>query len=714
MAAVATITEAGIALLRISSTNFTAANEAFRDWPYLLEYLGLEQQTTHFPRESPFIYIHPRSTDPSSHESKSTTDLPDLICAASAYHLQDLKAKMHEEAAKHDPRDLKKGAFVSGMPLDHDVFDFPLSLLIPAAVEFVTWRLSPEAGSKRNTGNRNGTFVSSEFVEGILTYYRTKQLAPWLPIACQIYCDIYEIIGADAARMANQYLDEVSEMQRIVQRQRTTFGGPHMTPCWEKTLNQLNRNHQSFSFYLRADTKKLLRNCKTDLGLTDGVSLKSIQSLPCVMGTQLWRYKMAFHQAGISGACRGNIVLCMAHLYLTGRKLGVMQSEWHDMDMVISAQKSIEPLVTRSGSRTDAVTCLKHFLLALGVPAREFADNKIPGLPSNKHYAEKAKRPVNTLQLPKTGNETSRVEEELGVWRGEVLELMLTSMTKKINETQPSKKGVKKQHAPTGLFTPKQLLSTFKKAFIADEPMLNFDFFAFTFDCAMMEHYIRDHVMPNLETEFDLPHRDLLNSYEFLYHLLVSHIRQDPPSLETSPGRGITALERACKFLEVYIGQKAQNNEQFSSNKFSTAAFRQSSGRIPKDLRPKFRKFDYANIETSPMEQMLANEEAVFSHFTAAHKVVYDPRGSAQKFKEMAEWQKGEEQSMKKEMGLKPEDPFPGWACAKPVKIHVSELGLSEEDLAKFDMADLKQKIALNELISQAKIQAAMDRKLQE
>ncbi|KAK4499194.1 hypothetical protein PRZ48_009707 [Zasmidium cellare] len=713
MAAVATITEAGIGLLRISSGAFTAANKAFSDWYYILAYLGLEQQTIHRPYESPFIYLYPRSTGSSPQDPKSPNDLAELICAASAYHLQNLKAKMHEQEAKYNPSMLAKGTFISRTYVDHDLFDLPRLLLNPGAVELVSWRLSPHKHGKQRTANQERTLQSSEFVEGILDFYRTKQLSPWLPIAAQIYCDIYEIVGSDGACMSNQYLDEVRAMQGIVKRQNDTFGGPLTTQFWEQTLLDLDEYHDHFSLYLRADSERLKRIFKKDLGFTEGASLRSIQGLPCVMGGHLYRYKMAFHQGGIGSANRATIVLCMAHLYTAGRRLGLIKTEWHDMEKVISAQKTKEPLVTKSSNNADPVACLKHFLIALGVPAREFAHNKIPKLPSEKQIAEKAKRIKCTLQVPESFDEARQNEENLGVWRGELIELMLMASTKKAHEAQPSKKGAKKQDISPGSFTPRQLLGTFKKAFIADEPMLNFDFFNFTYDCAGMENYIRDLVLPSLEKSEGLTPKDVEKHFEFVYYLLRSQLQYPSASLHPQD-RPATCLEIACGILEVLISQQAQNEHHFSSNKFSIKAFQLSSGRIPKDLRPKFRKFDPSTIAIAPMEQMLADEKAVFNHFTAAHKVVYDPQGSAQKFEELAEWQKGEEEKVKKEMGLRPDDPFPGWSCGEPVSIHISELGLTEEDLKKFKTGGFKQRMALNELVDQEKLNEAVERHLRE
>lgn len=280
--------------------------------------------------------------------------------------------------------------------------------------------------------------------------------------------------------------------------------------------------------------------------------MKSLFTLPCLVGTQLYKNKTEFHLAGVAVAAGAQIFLCLAHLYTAGRKLGLISTDWKDMDMAIAAQKSIDPLVTKAGVRNDASACLRHFLLAMGVPAEKFAKGKLPELPSPKEAFYKGKRPVNTLKVVHSMAKGHKAESKLGVCRREVIEQVLISLMVKENEVQASGKSSKKQHSPTAHFTPQQLLSIFKKAFIANEPMLNFDFISFWRDCFMTELCSRQFVMLGMK---HLAKEDVESPIQSLYHLLPSQSDM-PAALLKSRNRPKSLFESTCKVLESLLNQE--------------------------------------------------------------------------------------------------------------------------------------------------------------
>lgn len=623
------VTEAGIGLLRISSVAFVAAKEAFRDWSYLTKYLSLRVHVT--PNG---LYVHPRSSSPDSNGTGSGLDVVDLICLAAGHHIHNLRIELNRWAEADSDHFLSNAkACVPHGLMEGDYYDLPNCLLIPTMNQLLIWQGCFKGDNAPNKGIYNRTFRGSEFIEGLANCYRTKEVPPWLPIAFQIYCDIYEIIGSDPGRLVRECLDKVSDMQRIVERHRKDHGEFVAYKNWDERLKDLDRHHEFLREHFISDSVFSKRHFEQQgVAVPTDKIMRSLFSLPCFMGTQLFIYKQEFHLTGSETAECGLLVLCMAHLYTSGRKMGLISTEWKDMDMIIAAHKPFEPLVLKPGGRADAYTCLRYFLLALGVPAEKFANGKIPKLPTLNKAFDKARKPVNTLRFSRSMSEAFMAEEKLGVSRKEVMEQVLAYMAASEDEKKVASKGGEKQHRQAAQhFTPQRLLSTFKKTFIADEPMLNFDYLSFWRDCRFMETAIRSIVEPSM------PHASREETawpISLLYHMLLLQAAT-PDSLLHAPGRPESPFEIACTMLEKCLNMSDDIPERFASNKFSAPALRQSSGRIPKDMRPKLKEFDPSSITTSLAEEILLCEPCVFAHKTGSATTIYDTKGSAAKLEKL-------------------------------------------------------------------------------
>lgn len=87
-----------------------------------------------------------------------------------------------------------------------------------------------------------------------------------------------------------------------------------------------------------------------------------------------------------------------------------------------------------------------------------------------------------------------------------------------------------------------------------------------------------------------------------------------------------TAFVRAAKYLETIF------LEDGNAKKFSVAAFKQSSGRVPKSLRPKFP----AQADLEPAVAALQERYPTASIGSLRKTIeIYDPQGSLQKFETM-------------------------------------------------------------------------------
>lgn len=78
------------------------------------------------------------------------------------------------------------------------------------------------------------------------------------------------------------------------------------------------------------------------------------------------------HKAATSLANHQYYILSMAHLYKGLRAMGMLGSEWHDMDMALAAFGTKQPLVSKVGSQYDGEAAVRHYFMAMGVDSQNF------------------------------------------------------------------------------------------------------------------------------------------------------------------------------------------------------------------------------------------------------------------------------------------------------------------------------------------------------
>lgn len=171
--------------------------------------MSSEMQTINCsPDDHTFVYLHPRADIASQN---SAMDLANSICPAAAYQLQVLRDRLRKQMQTEWACSMLRGkGRVCCEPLKFDVFNFPWQLLEPTLPELLGHidALDREKGKARELSPEAvRTFGNSELVEGLVSYYRLGVLPLWLPVALQAYCEMYEIIGSESARMAHDYLD---------------------------------------------------------------------------------------------------------------------------------------------------------------------------------------------------------------------------------------------------------------------------------------------------------------------------------------------------------------------------------------------------------------------------------------------------------------------------------------------------------------------------
>ncbi|SMQ54547.1 unnamed protein product [Zymoseptoria tritici ST99CH_3D7] len=196
--------------------------------------------------------------------------------------------------------------------------------------------------------------------------------------------------------------------------------------------------------------------------------------MKCAMGNLLFSSKIRIHKAGLDIAGDLQQVVIMAHLYTAMRRYGILKAAWHDMDLVLAQQKSVQPLFPKLS--TDPFAIVKHFLVALGTPLTAFAGGQLPETPTRECRWTVLSTPSGTLPVPTEHGQTPRRS---------TLQAAKADRSRPEHhdrEARTKAPGKNSQNQIVGT-TPVELLSTFKKSFISDEPQLNFDYCGFWMSC---------------------------------------------------------------------------------------------------------------------------------------------------------------------------------------------------------------------------------------
>lgn len=165
-------------------------------------------------------------------------------------------------------------------------------------------------------------------------------------------------------------------------------------------------------------------------------------------------------------------------------------------------------------------------------------------------------------------------KEGLGFSKSKGIEVVLQTLTYS-DQCVGCKSGLQES------FTPVQLLSTFKKNLLPSELALNFDYVSFTIDCARLLDSIAKKLTKKERLEDLIQNKDVRGGdqdYESMVSRLLRSTKDNP------------MIKMAASLFSDHISRTGKNFIQSASD--------QSSGRIPKDLRPKIDAFQ-AQFEDS-------------------------------------------------------------------------------------------------------------------
>lgn len=295
------------------------------------------------------------------------------------------------------------------------------------------------------------------------------------------------------------------------------------------------------------------------------------RALPAHTGAILADLKIGMHQAATTVGNHGHYILSAAHLYKGFRSMGVIEDDWHDMDMLLASCNADHPLVAKLSSPYDGDKAANKYLYALVIPLKHVADGRSQRNPGSRLALKDPRRITVTSPLLRqlSNRQQSWQKCGLGYSKSKTVEIVLHALTASADDSKGNK-SIRHKSQLRETFTPLQLLTTFKKCFIADESQLNFDYISFMIDCARLLSTI------GKEVETLLKCNGHSMDYVPLVATLLSSSASDPPVLA------------AAASMKSYITNRGKH--------FSKQAYDQTSGCIPKNMRPKL-QLDFETVK---------------------------------------------------------------------------------------------------------------------
>ncbi len=220
-----------------------------------------------------------------------------------------------------------------------------------------------------------------------------------------------------------------------------------------------------------------------------------------------------------------------------------------------------QPLVSKVGSQYDGEAAVRHYFMAMGVDSQSFGAQRGTIKSGRKVVINEGRKiGITSALLHRLSDRQQNWKKcGLGYSKSKTVEVVLHALTASASQTEGNT-STRSGSQLRKTYTPLQLLATYKKSFISDEPQLNFDFASFMVACARLFRTISE------STTGD-DHMDLV----------ASLLRSSPSS---------PLITTVSTIVKSHI---AENGKLFTKK-----AYDQSSSRIPKSPRPKIQ----TNLET--------------------------------------------------------------------------------------------------------------------
>lgn len=573
--AAAMVMETAFGFMRVSDERFVSIYGDFGDWWFLPKFLSFE--TRHCGRLTYIFSRHSKSNVTSAADPGK--DLTDLISPSSAILLRDIARKV-SDVVDEDVNIPRKRTMLRMSSTCYHFSEFLGNNVDELAAIVFLSRNGISNGIKQARGSRTKR-NRDEFTDGLLAYFESGKAPIWLVSACQLYSSVYEVIGSNPQCASEAYLNTMVQMEAQIgawRQNHTTLSDDIPWLSWLQNAFEFRRviepimrvtqtglngalangiDHDLLAFHAGV---RSVREIRTVLGRP----LLTMEGMPCSAGGLLYHVKIGVHRMRLNLSNQHVAILATAHLYTAARKYGLIKGTWHDLELVLFQQKSAQrPLVPKASKAADAFTPLRHYLLCLGVPAAEFSRGRIPELPTAKEIRKNSRKISVTSRYMIALGEEILSAHRLGFSRGHIEENILIKLAKNSGTASTKAKNGNglAQHSMT------ELLSTFKSNMVKDEPFLHFDYLTLCSLCSAYLAQVSNTLDPFATQRASEP-------WAIVHRLLQEATTADSKSRPVAS----TSMGVAARTMETFIAA--------NGNKLSQEAFNQSSGRIPKDLRP--------------------------------------------------------------------------------------------------------------------------------
>ncbi|CZT20929.1 uncharacterized protein RCC_06790 [Ramularia collo-cygni] len=577
------VTDTAFGLMRCAEEDFAKDSTVSRatDFKSLMRYFNLQYCVA-----GRVLWICPAASQRSTRPPPSDLNIVELLCPIAFACLESFRYDATAAcAAAVGKRSLGSREMINPYHGFHEFCD-------------ILYQLSPELHAFSHAPMCDHVVVD-EFVQGLAQLHRDGNFAMWLVVACQIYLDIYDMLGQHIGYGADA-LRKTFKRNKEIGTGLSAYGynsGYHFDDAHEavQKLAWVSQGQNRFekNFSQRCGGKCGIPSSLQTSKVVDGVTVSPFeQKLPAHAGAILADLKLGLLDAGCTIANSGSIVLSTAHLYKALRAMGALKTDWPDIDFVLSSFKAKQPLITKMGTSYDADAAVKRYLMALGVEAKAFASDAR----QNGKLHEPRKISISSPLLRRMADrQANQGKPGTSDSKSRTVEIVLQTLTR--SDATSGKSSGLLDHS----FTPVQLLTTFKKAIQSEEPLLNFDYVSFTVTCAVLLDEITRVVSPSVGmTDWA---KDKLGTKMIDESHSINLVAGLLQCKSTSPD-----IDIAAQVFSGYISAQGRY--------FTQQAFDQSSGRIPKALRPKI-QHDLTTTENSRslMRTYLeyANAQYVFS-----------------------------------------------------------------------------------------------------
>ena len=552
--AASSVTDVAFGLLRCADENFRKENVGCptTDWNDIVAWLGLDW----FSRENT-VWLCPATIDSQPFLPDSSVNIVEILSPIAVLCLKsyindatDVCEAIKRKQKTSSPPSCSTGHF-------HRFHDFCC----------VLWRLAPEVHSISHHGTCEHLVVD-EFVQGLAKMHLDGKMPMWIVVACQTYLDIKDLLGPHISHGV-EALEDTFKKHKDLREQVLAYNeesGDNFSDV-SAAIAKLDWVANAFSRFDKSSSSKKNMQIKKELGCSAG---PMEQELPAHAGATLADLKFGMLDAGCEIANHGFIVLSLAHLYKALRAMGVLKCDWPDMDFVLSSFKGKKPLVAKLDANYDGDAAARHYLVALGLQPKNLANSGRKGKIVLKHARKIA---ISSPFLQKMSDRQQTWQKHgLGYSKSKTMEVVLQTLAPTTG-TKDNKSVDSRSRLQTS-FTPLQLMSTYKRTLLADEPQINFDYIGFTIAASRLLNSVSQQIGPKLGLKDWVKGKLGLKAGETAGH---AHINLVYRLLRAAPGS--LDISEAGTLLNDHIAS--------SGKSFIKQAYDQSSGRIPKDLRPK-------------------------------------------------------------------------------------------------------------------------------